>query len=205
MTDSGNVTVRTARVGAGSLRRGIAPCVVSLLALVCLVNAADARMTIRRQAPYDNLFFHGSYFGDPFDPGDDFTLEVWNCANGALPIFVADAKPLIVCGYDEQNAAILADLVYSAEVPAGWCVDHGRSCYYRNRDVPSAGPGVRYFRVRYARPGRGNRVWLDSYGDLSSANQANMLTMIKLNGLSEAIRADTFTPIASGAGGWFHP
>jgi hypothetical protein len=204
MTDSGNGIRRTTLVGAHRSRGTIAALVVCAMTLLAVVNAADARISIRRRALQDNFFFHGNYSGEPFDPSAAFTLEVWNCANGELPTFIADAEPLIACGYDQQNALISGDLVYSVEVPAGLCVDHGRACYYRNSDIPSAGAGVRYFRVRYARPGQGNKVWLDSYGDLSSATQPNMLILIKLDGFARATRTDTYIPISSGAGGWFH-
>lgn len=181
----------------GSIRRVL----LAALALICLTGAAEARITIRPHSPYNNFFFHGNYSTEPFDPSNAFTLEIWNCQNGAVPIFVADREPLIVCTSDADLGFTLADLVYAVDVPAGSCVDHGRSCYYRNGDVPSRSAGVRYFRVQYSRPGHGNRVWLDSYGDLSSANQANMLMLIKLDGHPRAIRADTFTPL--GTGGWF--
>src|SRR5689334_14445498 len=132
-----------------------------VLALFCVASTADARTMIRRQSPYDNVSFHGNYGGDPFDPAADFTLEIWNCANGTMPTFIADRESLIVCGYDPANGYTLGDRVYAVDVPGGTCVDHGRSCYYRTRDVPSVTPGLRFFRVQYARAARGNRVWLD--------------------------------------------
>jgi hypothetical protein len=82
-------------------------------------------------------------------------------------------------------------------------VDHGSSCYFRDRAVSSEQPGVRYFRVRYARGGRGNRVWLESYGDLSAARHANMLLVITIDGRPRAVLEDAFRPLRDG--GWFSP
>ena len=186
------------------IRTRLVCALVSVTILACLTSAAEARITIRRHVGADNFFFHGNYSPEPFDPSDTFGLEIWNCANGALPTFVANAEPVIACGFDPATGFVVGERVYAVEIPAGVCVDHGRSCYYRNGDVPAAGFGVRYFRVRYARFGRGNRVWLDSYGDLSAADQANMLILIKINGRPVAVRADTYTPLSSGAGGWTH-
>lgn len=182
----------------------IAQALVSVTTLLCLADAAEARIAIRRYAAYDNFFFHGNYSTEAFDPRDSFSLEIWNCANGELPTYVPDDEPLIACGYDAETGFTLGDLVYSVEIPADTCIDRGRSCYYRDPDVPSTEMGVRFFRVQYARSGRGNRVWLDTYGDLSAANQPNMLILIKVNGRPRALRIDTYTPVSSGAGGWFH-
>jgi hypothetical protein len=116
---------------------------------------------------------------------------------------VSDRTPLVVCDYDAVTGYVLADLVYEIALPGGVCNDHGSSCYYRDRTVPSQRDGIRYFRVRYARHGRGNRVWLQSHGDLSAATQANMLIMIRINGGPRAVLQDTFRPLPSG--GWFSP
>jgi hypothetical protein len=199
MATLGDRDTRAARPSSGT-RKGIERLLMSVLALICLADVADARITIRRHSPYDNFFFHGDYYGEPFDPSGAFSLELWNCADGAMPTFIADREPLIVCDYNAEAGFTLGNLVYSIEVSAGSCIDHGRSCYYRNRDVSSRTAGIRYFRVQYPRALRGNLVWLDSYGDLSSANQANMLILIEINGNPTAIRNDTFRPLNDG--GW---
>jgi hypothetical protein len=169
----------------------------TVLVLVCVTGVADARIAIRRHPSYDHFSFHANYSTVPFDPSDTFTIELWNCANGAMPIFVADIEPLIVCAYDPENLFTLAELVYSVEVPGGTCVDRRRSCYYRDRDVPSRGLGLRRFKVHYATANRGNKVWLDSYGDLSPVNQANMLLVIKINDRPTATRSDTYLPLSN--------
>jgi len=180
--------------------------VTALLIAALIVGAAGeahAKITIRRHSPSDSFFFHGNYSSVPFSPSDGFALQIWNCANGALPEFIADRTPFVACGYDAAIGYILADLVYEAALPGGVCNDHGRSCYYRDPTVPRDRDGIRYFRVRYARHGKGNRVWLESYGDLSAALQANMLILIRVNGGPRAVLQDTFTPLPGG--GWFSP
>jgi hypothetical protein len=116
-----------------------------------------------------------------------------------MPVFIANREPLVVCGY-EAGAYVLAKLVYEVELPAGACLDHGRSCYYRDGDAVHAG-GIRYLRVQYARRRHGNRVWLESFGDLSAADQANMLILVTVDGIPRATLQDTFVPLQSG--GWF--
>ncbi len=176
-------------------------CVLASVFVILLVGVADAKITIRRHATYDDFFFHANYGSDPFDPGAGFAIEIWNCASGAMPTFIADRDPIIACDLAVDGSYTLGDLVYSVVVPGGTCVDHGRACYYRNAAVPSLGLGVRYFKVQYAQGGRGNRVWLDSYGDLSAADQANMLILIEIDAHARAIRSDTFIPL--GTDGWF--
>lgn len=176
-----------------------------LLAVLVLAAAgsAEANITIRRHLSSDTLSFHGNYSSVPFTPSDGFGLQIWNCANGEIPQFVSDRTPLVVCGYDDETGYVLGDLVYDVALPGGVCKDHGSSCFYRDRTVPLQGDGIRYLRVRYARDGHGNRVWLESHGDLSAATQANMLIMIRINGGPRAILQDTFTPLPRG--GWFSP
>ena len=184
-----------------SLNTVVARLLVAVLTVVCLVDVAEARITIRlHSAPYDTFFFHGNYSSEPFDPSSALGFEVWNCASGDAPTFVADREVLIVCRHAD-GSIVPGSLVYSVELPAGACVDHGRSCYYRNPDVPYRAEGVRSLRVQYARRRHGNRVWLQSFGDLSAADQANMLIIIKVDGKARATLEDTFQPLDSG--GWF--
>jgi hypothetical protein len=180
--------------------------VTSFLIAALIVGAAGdvhAKITIRRHVPSDSFFFHGNYSSVPFTPSDGFALQLWNCAGGQVPEFIAGPTPFVACGYDPKTGYALADLVYQVALPGGVCKDHGRSCYYRDATVPRERDGVRYFRVRYARQGHGNRVWLESYGDLSAAIQANMLIVIRVNGGPRAVLQDTFTPLPDG--GWFSP
>lgn len=174
---------------------------VSLLTVVGLVGVAEARITIRlHAAPYDNFFFHGNYSAEPFDPSSALGLEIWNCSSGEAPTFVAEREAFIVCRHADGSITP-GSLVYSVDLPAGACSDHGRSCYYRNSDVPSRTDGVRSLRVQYARRRHGNRVWLESFGDLSAADQAKMLIVIKVDGTPRAVLEDTFRPLDSG--GWY--
>jgi hypothetical protein len=180
--------------------------VTSILAVVlglCLAGIGEAAITIRRHAAYDSFFFHGNYSAAPFVPSTGFGLEVWNCADGTLPTFIADREPLVVCGFDAQSGFVLAHRVFAVTLAGGACVDHGRSCYYRDASVPSARLGIRFLRIQYARRGHGNRVWLESFGDLSTATQASMLILITSDGTVPAALGETFTPLPNG--GWFSP
>jgi len=175
-------------------------CLMALAAILLLAGAADARITIRFHDPWDELFFHGNYSSEPFDPSSAFGLEIWNCATGDVPTFIADREALIVCRHADGTITP-GHHVYAVDLPAGACIDHGRSCYYRNPDVPYRADGVRSLRIQYARRGRGNRVWLESFGDLTAADQANMMIIINVNGKPRAVLEDTFVPLPSG--GWF--
>jgi hypothetical protein len=183
-------------------RRGRCLLFVVIAMILVAADVADAKITIRPNAPNDNFFFHGNYSTVPFDPATDFGVQIWNCADGTQPMFLSLPVPLVVCALDPDGSDhLLANLVYTVEVPAGTCVDHGSSCYYRDRAVSVQQAGVRYFRVRYARAGRGNRVWLDTYGDLSTAQHANMLIVITIDGVPRAMLEDTFRSLRNG--GWF--
>jgi hypothetical protein len=185
-------------------RRGRWALVVTLALVFSCVGVGHAKITIRRHSPHDNFFFHGNYSAIPFDPAAAFRLEIWNCADGTMPTFLSAREPVIICAADPQGVDHpLGDLVYAADVPAGVCRDHGRSCYYRNSAMSPVAAGVRYFRVRYARHGHGNRVWLESFGDLSAAQHARMLLVIKVDGLPRAVLEETFQPLPNG--GWFSP
>lgn len=170
-------------------------------ALAMIAQVGEAKIALRPRAPHDNFFFHGNYSTQPFDPKSQFGIAVWNCADGSMPALLATREPLIVCGTDPATF-VLADLVYEVALPAGACVDHGRSCYYRDGSAVQAG-GIRYLRVQYARRGHGNRVWLESFGDLSAADQASMLLVITVDGTPRASLQETFIPLPSG--GWFSP
>jgi len=171
-----------------------------VLAILAAAELADARITIRPRAQSDAFSFHANYSQEPFDPATDFGIEVYNCPSGSMPILVADREPLIICDPAAAAGPTLAELVYAAELPGGSCVDRGRSCYYRDSDVDESNPGVSYVRVQYARRGRGNRVWLDAFGDFSAGDQANMLLLITIDGRPRAVLEGTFRPLRNG--GW---
>jgi hypothetical protein len=170
-------------------------------ALLLSVDAGEARITIRPRSPLDSFFFHASYSRVPFDPSQSFRLEIWNCASGAMPTFITNAMPLILCDEGTDSGPTAAALAYAVELPAGSCEDDGTSCYYRGEDVNGRVPGVQYVRIQYARRRHLNRVWLLSYDDLSAADQANMLLLIKVDGVARALLQDAFTSL--GQGGWF--
>ena len=171
-----------------------------LLATMLVAHAAEAEITMRPASPLGSFYFHGKYSRQPFDPATSFGVQVWNCANGGMPTLIADTTPFVACGYESGSGWILADLAYDVALPAGACIDHGRSCYYRDASAPSRG-GIRFLRVQYARRGHANRVWLESFGDLSAALQAKMLVMITIDAIPRATLQDTFAPLRNG--GWF--
>jgi hypothetical protein len=175
--------------------------VIAVLLIVASTPPADARITLRPHAQWDELFFHAHYSQTSFDPASEFTLAIWNCATGVSPSFLPGPVPIVVCIDSGGADYTLADLAYTVSVPAGSCIDHGRSCYYRARDFDRTKGGVRTFRVRYANRHRGNRVWLESYGDLSAATQASMLLQISIDGVPRAALEETFVPLPGG--GWF--
>ena len=183
------------------VRRVVGGVVVALLVALTLAATADARITLRPRSHFDSFFFHAQYSTTPFNPADAFGIEIWNCSSGVMPIFIPDREAIVVC-LDESGAEpTLADLVYAVEVPGGTCTDHGRSCFYRNGRVNDKTGGVAYLRILYSGHRHGNKVWLQSFGDLSSATQAKMLLIITINGHPRASLEDTFTPLLNG--GWF--
>jgi hypothetical protein len=188
----------------GGMRRWLS----SLLAAIALVatvgGVADAKITIRPGEPSDTFFFHGNYSSVPFDPASGFGIRIWNCPDGTPPTLLSQSPPLVICELDPTGIDhVLAELVYEVNVPPGTCNDHGSSCYFRDRSVSAENPGLRYFRVRYANQGRGNRVWLESYGDLSAARHPDMMVVITIDGLPRALLDDAFRPLRNG--GWFSP
>lgn len=192
------------RAARGSMRRRRTSLLAAMAVVATMGGVADAKITIRPDLPSGNFFFHGNYSSVPFDPTTGFGIQIWNCADGSAPIFLSQNPPLVVCELDPFGIDhLLAELVYAVNVPPGTCDDHGSSCYFRDRSVTAGNPGIRYFRVRYARQGRGNRVWLESYGDLSAARHPSMMILITIDGLPRAILDDVFRPLRNG--GWFSP
>ncbi|MCC6847109.1 MAG: hypothetical protein IT294_01310 [Deltaproteobacteria bacterium] len=172
----------------------------ALVATMLVAWTAEAEIAIRPASPLGSFYFHGKYSRQPFDPSTGFGLQVWNCANGAMPTLMTDTTPLVACGAAPDGGWILADRVHEVALPAGACVDHGCSCYYRDRSARSSG-GIRSLRIQYARRGHANRVWLESFGDLSGARQANMFVVITIDGVPRATMQDTFQALRNG--GWF--
>ena len=159
---------------------------------------AEARITIRSHATLDEFSFHAQYWDVPFDPADDFALEIWTCANGMTPTYIAQRDPIVVCRDETGGAASTpADLAYAVEVPGGTCVDHGQSCYMRNPDSTVRDGGIRYFKVQYAKRDQGNKIWLETVDDLSAANAAHMLLLISIAGWPRALLEGTFVPLGS--------
>ena len=182
-------------------RRTFGGAVAALLTILLLVTAADARTTIRPRSRLDSFFFHGHYSTTPFDPADALGIQLWNCASGVMPTYIPNRESLVVCRDGTDAEPVLAQLVYTVELPGGSCKNRGRSCFFRDRSATDKTGGISYFRVMFSGGTHGNRVWLQSFGDLSAANQANMMLIITINGHSRASFEDTFTPLLHG--GWY--
>jgi hypothetical protein len=174
---------------------------VATLLLLVVASAAQANITLKLREGADEFYFHGQYHGEPFNPADEFEMEIWNCANGQLPNVTSAPQPICpVPGSPGEFEP--AQLVYSVLIPGGTCIDRRLSCSFRDRDARAARSGLVQFRVQYDNGRHGNKIWLQSFGDLSLANSAQMYLVIKRNGNSEADLLGAFQPLRSG--GWIY-
>ena len=173
--------------------------VTVIVASLCLAASARANITLKLRDGADEFYFHGQYHGEPFSPADELEMEIWNCANGQLPD-VTSAPQCPIPGSPGEFEP--AQLVYSVLIPGGTCIGRGVSCSFRDRDARAARSGLVQFRVQYDNGRHGNKIWLQSFGDLSLANSAQMYLVIKRNGNSEADLLGAFQPLRSG--GWIY-
>jgi hypothetical protein len=134
---------------------------------------ADARIRIKFFDDYDSFAFHAQVY----DPG-------FRARTGDMRI-------------EARNAA---GPIYSVTIPAGACVSRSRgSCVYKNPEARRARSGLAFFRVRYQAGTHGNKMWLESYGDLSAATDPVMSFVLYVNDLPYASTEDSlFTPTHNG-------
>lgn len=178
--------------------RGVVWSWLVVAVLVAGVGIAEARITIRMGEELDEFRFHAQYWDDDaFDPTADFTLAIWTCPDGGMPAYMAGFDPAVVC-HDEAGASVAAELAYEVAIPGGTCVDHGHACYARQPGSAVQDGGVRYFKVRYARhSGAGNKIWLETVGDLSRVVEGKMLLQILIDGRPQADLEGNVVPLGS--------
>lgn len=160
---------------------------------------AEANIALRLTDGSDEFQFHAQYRGAPFSPTREFELDIWNCANGQMPEVSDTSDPvcLISAGPDVYEPA---QRVYALHIPAGTCIDHGRFCSFHDRNARASREGLVLFRLIYDNGRHGNKIYLQSFGDLSLATSANMYLVIKVDGIIQSDLLATFAPLRRG--GW---
>jgi len=120
-----------------------------LVALLVVSTGAEARIKLKFLDGNDLFYFHAQVLDESFRSfAGDLRFEVWNAAG----------------------------MIYAVDVPAGTCVATigGRSCVFRDKAAKQARSGLAYFKVLYQAQSHGNKFYLESYGDLSSATDPVM-------------------------------
>jgi hypothetical protein len=147
--------------------------VVVALTIALPVRPADARIRIKFFADYDSFSYHAQIY----DPEYRSTV-------GEMRI-------------EARNSA---GTIYSVTIPAGACVSRSAgSCVYKNSEAKKAKSGLAYFRVLYQAGSHGNKIWLQSYGDLSLATEPVMSFLVYMDDvLYAAISNEVFTPTHNG-------
>jgi hypothetical protein len=155
------------------LRRPLPGVAVLILALTLVTTDADARVRIKFFDDYDSFFFHAQIYDPQF-----------RARTGEMRI-------------EARNAA---GPIYSVTIPAGGCVSRSAgSCVYKNPEAKRARNGLAFFRVLYQAGTHGNKVWLQSYGDLSAATDPVMSFVVYLGDVPYASTEELlFTPTHNG-------
>jgi hypothetical protein len=130
---------------------------VVLVTLLVEWSAAEARIKLKLLEGNDLFYFHAQKFDPDFR---SFT--------GTLRFEVSNA----------------GGLIYAVEIPPGACVGSptGRSCVFRDKAARTAKSGLAYFKVLYEAQSHGNKMYLQSYGDLSAATDPVMSFRIYQDG-----------------------
>jgi hypothetical protein len=151
---------------------------ISLLAAVIVgvlvSTAADARIRLTFLDGNDSFSFHAQENDATFrSTTESLRFEIWNAAG----------------------------LIYAVDVPIGTCVGASTapSCTYRNREAKKARSGLAYVKIRYQTESHANKIWLQSYGDLSSATDPVMSIKLYQNGaLYDQLVDEVFTATRTG-------
>jgi len=147
--------------------------IVLTLLLTFISTSADARIRIQFLNNTDAFHFHAQVYDENFRARfGDFRIEAWNSAGQ----------------------------IYSVNIPAGSCTSTGEwSCVYRDPAARRTKSGLAYFRILYQSGTHGNKIWLESYGDLSSATDPVMSFRIYMDDVLYAyIGNEVFTRTYSG-------
>ena len=131
---------------------------VVVAALTVVSTRVDARIKITFADSNDLFSFHAQIYDENYraqTQAADLRIEAWN-ANGKI---------------------------YSVSIPAGTCTapSAAGSCVYENSLARRTRSGLAYFRVLYQAATHGNKIWLESYGDLSAATDPVMSIRIYLD------------------------
>lgn len=135
--------------------RHLAGAAVVIATLTVATTDADARVRIKFFDDYDSFSFHAQIYDPQFRArAGEMRIEAWNAAG----------------------------LIYAVTIPAGACVSRGAgSCVYKNPEARRARTGLAFFRVLYQAGTHGNKVWLQSYGDLSAATDPVMSFVVYMD------------------------
>ena len=145
-----------------------------LVTLLVGSTPADAKIKLRLLEGNDLFYFHVQV-NDPTFPSFVGTLrfEVWNAAG-------------MIYAVDVSTAAC------TATSTARWCV-------FRDKAAKQARSGLAYFKILYQAQSHGNKIYLESYGDLSAATDPVMSFKIFQNDeLYAELNNVVFKPTHSG-------
>ena len=143
------------------------------LLVTFISTTAHARIKIKFLDGNDQFSYHAQIYDEDFrSTVGELRLEAWNAAG----------------------------LIYSVTIPAGACIStNAGSCVYRDPIAKKSRSGLAYFRVLYQAGSHGNKVWLESYGDLSSATDPVMSFRLYVDDLFySAIEDEVFTQRRNG-------
>lgn len=146
---------------------------LAVVTMTLVTTDADARIRIKFFETYDSFSFHAQVHDPEFRAKtSEMRIEAWNAAGQ----------------------------IYSVTIPAGACVSRrAGSCVYKNPEAKKARSGLAYFRVLYQAGSHGNKMWLQSYGDLSNATDPVMTFLIYMDDvLYSSLRNEVFTPTHNG-------
>jgi len=143
------------------------------LALTLVSTSAEARIRIKFVDDYDSLYYHAQIYDPDYRSIiGEMRIEAWNAAGK----------------------------IYSVTIPAGACISRSAgSCVYKDPEARKAKSGLAYFRVLYQAGTHGNKMWLQSYGDLSSATDPVMSFLVYMDDILYAsLDNEVFTPTHNG-------
>jgi hypothetical protein len=146
---------------------------VATVAFILTSTSAQARIKIKFFDEYDSFAYHAQIYDPNYrSTVGELRIEAWNATG----------------------------LIYSVTIPDGACVStNAGSCVYKDPVAKKARNGLAYFRVLYQAGKHGNKIWLQSYGDLSAATDPVMSFLVYRDDiLYAAIVDEVFKPTHNG-------